>query len=153
MTRKVSGEIRKCFRPRYIRSGQQHKLLNALRFDRQQREAIRHARQRREDRTDRGMLQFRHDARRARLSAVIEPVVAVPASLGAGPHLRLSALTQWNGGSGNDLIQWAEDPPVFARFNLVYGLPVPPPVVVPLAVVTLGAYDLIVARRLHRATV
>jgi hypothetical protein len=45
--------------------------------------------------------------------------------------------------------------PVFARFNEVYGLPVPPPVVVPLALITLGAYDLFVARcrRLHRATV
>jgi hypothetical protein len=43
--------------------------------------------------------------------------------------------------------------PVFARFNEVYGLPVPAPVVVPLAVITLGAYDLIVAGRLHRATV
>jgi hypothetical protein len=37
--------------------------------------------------------------------------------------------------------------------NSVYGLPIPPPVVVSLALVTLGAYDLIVARRLHRATV
>jgi hypothetical protein len=43
--------------------------------------------------------------------------------------------------------------PVFARFNSVYGLPVPTPVVVPLALVTLGAFDLLVARRLHRATV
>ena len=43
--------------------------------------------------------------------------------------------------------------PVFARFNVVYGLPVPPPVVAPLALVTLGAYDLIDARRLNRATV
>ena len=42
--------------------------------------------------------------------------------------------------------------PVFARFELVYKLPVPPPAVIPLAVVTLGAYDLIVNRRLHRAT-
>ena len=43
--------------------------------------------------------------------------------------------------------------PVFARFELVYGLPVPPPVVIPLGLVVLGSYDLIVARRLHRATV
>jgi hypothetical protein len=43
--------------------------------------------------------------------------------------------------------------PVFARFNAVYGLPVPTPVVVPLLLVTLGAFDLIVARRVHRATV
>ena len=43
--------------------------------------------------------------------------------------------------------------PVFVRFNLVFGLPVPPPVVVPLALVALGTYDLIVARRFHRATV
>lgn len=42
--------------------------------------------------------------------------------------------------------------PVFARFDLVYGLPVPPPVVVPLTLLALGAYDLILARRLHRAT-
>jgi hypothetical protein len=42
--------------------------------------------------------------------------------------------------------------PVFARFTAVYGLPVPTPVVVPLALVVLGAFDLIVARRLHRAT-
>lgn len=35
----------------------------------------------------------------------------------------------------------------------MYGLPVPTPVVVPLALGTLGAFDLIVARRLHRATV
>ena len=43
--------------------------------------------------------------------------------------------------------------PVFVRFNSVYGLPVPPPVVVPLALVALATYDLVVARRLHRATV
>ena len=43
--------------------------------------------------------------------------------------------------------------PVFARFELVYGLPVPPPVVIPLGLVVLGSYDLVVARRLHRATV
>jgi hypothetical protein len=42
--------------------------------------------------------------------------------------------------------------PVFARFNGVYGLPVPPPLVIPLALVTLGAFDLMVSRRLHRAT-
>jgi len=43
--------------------------------------------------------------------------------------------------------------PVFVRFNAVYGLPIPAPVVAPLALVTLGAYDLIVTRRLHRSTV
>jgi hypothetical protein len=43
--------------------------------------------------------------------------------------------------------------PVLVRFNLVYGLPVPPPVVVPLAVVALGTYDLLVARRFHGATI
>ena len=35
----------------------------------------------------------------------------------------------------------------------MYGLPVPPPTVIPLGLVVLGSYDLIVARRLHRATV
>ena len=43
--------------------------------------------------------------------------------------------------------------PVFARFNLVYGLPIPPPVVVPLTLLALGAYDFSLARRLHRATI
>jgi hypothetical protein len=43
--------------------------------------------------------------------------------------------------------------PVIVRWNLVYGLPVPPPVVVPLALVALGTYDFLAARRLHRATV
>jgi hypothetical protein len=43
--------------------------------------------------------------------------------------------------------------PVFARFELLYGLPVPPPTVIPLGLVVLGSYDLLVARRLHRATV
>ena len=33
------------------------------------------------------MLQFRHDARGARLTPVVEPVVAVPARAAAGPHL------------------------------------------------------------------
>jgi hypothetical protein len=42
--------------------------------------------------------------------------------------------------------------PVFARFQSVYRLPVPTPAVVPLGLLVLGAYDLIVARRLHRAT-
>jgi hypothetical protein len=42
--------------------------------------------------------------------------------------------------------------PVFARFQSVYGLPVPTPAVIPLGLVVLGAYDLVVARRLHRAT-
>jgi|SRR6185295_11700486 len=43
--------------------------------------------------------------------------------------------------------------PVFARFEIVYGLPVPPPTVVLLGLITLGSYDLVVARRLHRATI
>jgi hypothetical protein len=43
--------------------------------------------------------------------------------------------------------------PVFARLESVYGLPAPPPAVIPLGLLALGAYDLIVARRLHRATV
>jgi hypothetical protein len=42
--------------------------------------------------------------------------------------------------------------PVFARLELVYGLPAPPPTVIPLGLVVLGSYDLIIARRLHRAT-
>jgi hypothetical protein len=41
---------------------------------------------------------------------------------------------------------------VFARLELVYGLPAPPPTVIPLGLVVLGSYDLIIARRLHRAT-
>ncbi len=43
--------------------------------------------------------------------------------------------------------------PVFARFNLVYGLPTPPPAVIPLALLTLGAYDFLGTGRIHRATV
>jgi hypothetical protein len=43
--------------------------------------------------------------------------------------------------------------PVFARFQLVYGLPVAPPAVIPLGLVALGTYDLVVAGRLHRASV
>jgi hypothetical protein len=43
--------------------------------------------------------------------------------------------------------------PVFARFDLVYGVPVPVPVATFLPVFVLGVYDLIVARRPHRATV
>jgi hypothetical protein len=42
--------------------------------------------------------------------------------------------------------------PVFARFQSVYGLPMPTPAVIPLGLVVLGTYDLIAARRLHRAT-
>jgi hypothetical protein len=42
--------------------------------------------------------------------------------------------------------------PVFARFQLVYGLAVPPTAAIPLGLLALGTYDLIVARRLHRAT-
>ena len=61
----------------------QHPLV----FDRQQGESLRHAGQRREDRADGRMLQFRHDARGARLPAVVEPVVAVPAAAAARSHL------------------------------------------------------------------
>jgi hypothetical protein len=42
--------------------------------------------------------------------------------------------------------------PVFARFELVYGLPAPPPAVIPLGLLALGTYDFIAARSLHRAT-
>lgn len=42
--------------------------------------------------------------------------------------------------------------PVFARFEYVYRLPAPPPAVIPLGLVVLCAYDLVVARRLHRTT-
>ncbi len=43
--------------------------------------------------------------------------------------------------------------PVFARLEGVYGLPVPPPAVIPFGLLALGAYDLLAARRLHRTTV
>ena len=43
--------------------------------------------QRRENSADGRMLQVRHDARRARLPAVVEPVVAVPAATAARSHL------------------------------------------------------------------
>ena len=42
--------------------------------------------------------------------------------------------------------------PVFARFQLVYGLPVVPPAVIPVGVLALVTYDLLSARRVHRAT-
>ena len=61
----------------------QHPLV----FHCQQRESLRHAGQRREDRADSRMLQFRHDAGRARLPAVVEPVIAVPAAAAACAHL------------------------------------------------------------------
>jgi hypothetical protein len=43
--------------------------------------------------------------------------------------------------------------PVFARFELVFGLPIPPPAVIPLGLLVLVSYDLIVARRLKPATI
>ena len=43
--------------------------------------------------------------------------------------------------------------PVIARLELVYGLPVPPPAVIPLGLLTLATYDVVVVRRLQRATV
>ena len=43
--------------------------------------------------------------------------------------------------------------PVFARFELVFGLPAPPPVVIPLGLLVLVSYDLIVARRVQRPTI
>ena len=77
-------------RPRHLWRAvrrQPAKRQHPLVFDRQQRESLRHARQRREDRADGRMLQFWHDARRARLPAVVEPVVAVPAAAAARSHL------------------------------------------------------------------
>lgn len=43
--------------------------------------------------------------------------------------------------------------PVFARFELVFGLPTPPPAVIVLGVLSLVGYDLCVTRRVHRATI
>jgi len=43
--------------------------------------------------------------------------------------------------------------PVFARFELVFGLPTPPPAVILLGLLTLVSYDLIVARRVQRPTI
>jgi hypothetical protein len=42
--------------------------------------------------------------------------------------------------------------PVFARFELVYGVPIPPPAVLPLGLLAIGTYDVVAVRRLHRAT-
>ena len=42
--------------------------------------------------------------------------------------------------------------PVLVRFELAYGSPVPPAIVVPLALVTLAVYDVFSRRRLHAAT-
>lgn len=42
--------------------------------------------------------------------------------------------------------------PVFVRFELVYGIPIPPPIVVPLALVTLAVYDVCSRGGLHAAT-
>lgn len=42
--------------------------------------------------------------------------------------------------------------PVFARLQLVYGLPLPPPAVIPVGLCALGGYDLIALRRFHPAT-
>lgn len=42
--------------------------------------------------------------------------------------------------------------PVFARMQLVYGLPLAPPLVIPAGVAVLATYDLVAARRVHRAT-
>jgi hypothetical protein len=43
--------------------------------------------------------------------------------------------------------------PVFARFELVFGLPTPPPAVILLGLLVLVSYDLIVAQRVQRLTI
>ena len=43
--------------------------------------------------------------------------------------------------------------PVFARFELVFGLPTPPPALLPLGLLVLVSYDLIVTRRVQRPTI
>src|SRR6185369_4523065 len=63
------------------------KHQHPLGFHGQQRESVRHARQRREYRQNGGVLQFRHDVRGARPSAVVHPVIAVPARSVPGTHL------------------------------------------------------------------
>lgn len=47
---------------------------------------------------------------------------------------------------------FAIDGPVFVRFELVYGIPTPPPIVVPLALVTLAVYDVGSRGALHAPT-
>lgn len=42
--------------------------------------------------------------------------------------------------------------PVLVRYESVYGLPIPPPVIVFCPVLLLGVYDFLLDRRLHRAT-
>ena len=59
----------------------------SLRLEREDDKTFRYAWQRREHRTDRDVLELRHDARRTRLASVVQEVIAVPARTTPGPHL------------------------------------------------------------------
>jgi hypothetical protein len=93
--------------------------------------------------------------RRLGLAAVADAVLIIPISA----FVVVRAAQRTHGAITAGCAQTSHDRrftiygPVFVRFDSVYGLPIPPPVVVPLALVALGTYDLMVVRRLHRATV